>query len=65
MSRRQAWARRRLVDVTDKPIRQDLLDELARLFADEVREILSQRAAPPTRPQEADKRPANSRKEGR
>jgi hypothetical protein len=50
--------------MTDKPIRQDLLNELARLFADEVQEILNRRAEA-SRPQTPDKAPASSRNEGR
>jgi hypothetical protein len=50
--------------VPDKPIREDLLEELARLFAQEVRELLGRRTEAPTT-QEADSAPASSRKEGR
>jgi hypothetical protein len=52
--------------MADKPTRQDLLDELARLFADEVREILNRpEKKPAAEPQVRDKAPASSSNEGR
>lgn len=43
----------------DKPIRQDLLDELARLFADEVRATLKRRAEEAAARLQAESTPAN------
>ena len=51
--------------MADKPTRQDLLDELARLLADEVREILSQPEKKAAMPQPKDSAPASSSNEGR
>jgi hypothetical protein len=50
--------------MADKPKRQDLLDELARLFADEVREIL-QRAEKKSAAEPQASAAANSSNEGR
>src|SRR5436190_1788896 len=62
--RRTGCRHLRLDGVPDKPSREDLLNELARLFAQEVRELLSRRAETPP-PQDTDRRPASSRNEGR
>ena len=54
-----------LAGVADPLPRQDLLDELARLFAEQMRELIARDAAEHTAPPQVEKTPASSRNEPR